>query len=128
MGNVETSRDFALALADALGINTQRLLSFSIDVGGGENNGPAVLVRAVYAVPQGAGKAASTLIRSFNLIPAGLTLLDGESVDKSTSLMTGSETIHRAAPPAPPAPTDTNAKTPATAPSHCEGCERGIPS
>ncbi|WP_156382403.1 hypothetical protein [Acidovorax sp. Leaf160] len=127
MAKVETSRMFALALAEALGLQTDRLMSFSVDAGG-ETGSPVVLIRAVYVAPRGAGEAAATHVRSFNLIPGPQTCQEGENVDRSESLKTGFETIHRPASPALPRQADTTAQTPATPPSHCGGCECGTPS
>lgn len=106
---VETSRLFAIAFAQALGLDTEQLLSFNVQVGGNDDEGGAfVIVSAKYLAPRGAGEAAATLIRDFSLVAGPQTVSEGESVDRSTSLMTGRESIHRAAPEVPPHSTRTS--------------------
>ncbi|MCO5338586.1 hypothetical protein [Delftia tsuruhatensis] len=109
----ETSRLFAIAFAQALGLDTEQLLSFNVQVGGNDDeDGAVVIVSAKYLAPRGAGEAAATVIRDFSLVAGPQTVSEGESVDRSTSLMTGRESIHRAAPEAPLHPVRTS-ETPA---------------
>lgn len=105
----ETSRLFAIAFAQALGLDTEQLLSFNVQVGGNDDeDGAVVIVSAKYLAPRGAGEAAATVIRDFSLVAGPQTVSEGESVDRSTSLMTGRESIHRAAPEVPPHSTRTS--------------------
>lgn len=119
MSRFEVSRRFAIAFAKAVGLDTKQLLSFNIQVGGNDDeDGAVVIVNAKYSAPRGAGEAAATLIREFSLVPGPQTVSDGESVDRSTSLMTGFETIHRAAAEALPLPTEASESHPPAASGH----------
>lgn len=119
MSRFETSRRFALSFAQALGLSTEQLLSFNVQVGGSDDeDGAVVIVNAKYLAPRGAGRAAATQVRSFSLVPGQQTVSEGESVDRSTSLMTGFETIHRAVPESLPLPTGANERLPPMASGH----------
>lgn len=119
MAEFETSRRFAGAFAQALGLDTKQLLSFTVQVGGSDaEDGAVVIVSAKYLAPRGAGEAAATLVRSFNLVAGPQVASEGESVDRSTSLMTGFETTHRAAPEAPLPPVETSEPRPPRVSGH----------
>lgn len=114
--SIELSRDFAASFAAVFGLATKNLLSFHVDVGPGEEY-PMVAVTATYVVPKGAGEAAATLIRKFNLVSGPVAEQAGESVDRSTCLMTGYEKTHRPVSPQALGQSETTSPNPSTAPS-----------
>lgn len=78
MSKVESSRGFALEVGKALGLETDRLLSFTIDVG----SEPFVKVRAEYAAPSSAGAAVAALVEEFEMVPKSL-MTGGQAIPVS---------------------------------------------
>lgn len=78
MSKFESSRGFALQVAGALGLDTERLLNFTIEVG----SEPFVKVRAEYAAPFGAGAAVAALVSEFEVVPKSL-MAGGQAIPVS---------------------------------------------
>lgn len=91
----KTDEPFVVKLCKAIGLSADGLVSFRLSAG--EDGTPIPRIRAEYVLGHDFGQAAEKVVREFSLSAIPASTLEAGTVDRSVSLMTRAETIHRPA-------------------------------